>query len=112
MPCWELDRPDIAYTVITLSRFASRLGAPHVRALKHPLRYLKGSADSGIIYSRDGGSLLGCEITLKDSVYGFTDSDCAMDPDTRRSVSGAVFLLAGAPVSWRSRLQTNVSQSS
>src|SRR6266436_917544 len=106
-------RPDIAYAVSTLSRFASRPGMSHVRALKHLLRYLKGSADFGITYSCDGGSLMGCELTIDDNdVYGFTDSDYAMDPDTRRSVSGAVFLFAGGPISWRSKLQTSVSQSS
>src|SRR5258708_7230514 len=102
-------RPDITYAVSTLSRFASRPGTPHVRALKHLLQYLKGSAHYGIIYSHDGGSLMGC---LKDNIYGFTDSDYAMDPDTHRSVSGAVFLLAGVPISWSSRLQSSVSQSS
>src|SRR5258707_5229884 len=106
-------RPDIAYAVSTLSRFASRPGTPHVRALKHLLRYLKGSANYGITYSRDGGSLMGCEITLNnDIIHGFTDSDYAMDPDSRRSVSGAICLLAGGPISWRSKLQSSVSQSS
>src|SRR5258708_21154438 len=106
-------RPDIAYAVSTLSRLASRPGTPHVRALKHLLRYLKGSANYGITYSRDGGSLMGCEITLNnDIIHGFTDSDYAMDPDSRRSVSGAIFLLAGGPISWRSKLQSSVSQSS
>src|SRR5258708_1825511 len=106
-------RPDIAYAVSTLSRFALRPGMSHVRALKHLLRYLKGSADFGITYACDGGYLMGCELTIDDNdVYGFTDSDYAMDPNTRRSVSGAVFLFAGGPISWRSKLQTSVSQSS
>ena len=40
------------------------------------------------------------------------DSDYAMDPDSRHSVSGAVFLLAGGPISWSLKLQASVSQSS
>ena len=35
-----------------------------------------------------------------------------MDPDTHCSVSGAMFLLTGGPISWSSKLQLTVSQSS
>ena len=52
---------------------------------------------------------MGC---FKDNIYGFTDSDYTMDPDTHCSISGAVFLLASGPISWSSRLQSSVSQSS
>ena len=93
-------RPDIAYAVSTLSCFASQPRTPHVQALKHLLQYVQGSATYGIIYSRDGGSLMGCGITSKDNMHGFTNSDYAMDPDTHCSISGAVFLLAGGLISW------------
>src|SRR5258708_3644137 len=102
-------RPDIAYAVSTLSCFASWPGTPHIQALKHLLQYLKGSTHYGIIYSCDGGSLMGC---LKDNIYRFTDSNYAMDPNTHHSVSRAIFLLTGGPISWSSRLQSSVSQSS
>ena len=45
------------------------------------------------------------------SVKGFTGSDYAGDLDNRRSTSGYVFTLAGGAVSWHSRLQTCVTQS-
>jgi len=90
-------RPDIAYAISTLSCFASHPGSPHVHALKHLLWYLKGSADYGIVYLCDGGSLVGCEVTLDNDIYGFTDSDYAMDPNTHHSVSRAIFLLTGGP---------------
>ena len=44
-------------------------------------------------------------------VKGYTDSDYAGDLDSRRSTSGYVFTLAGGAVSWRSRLQTCITQS-
>ncbi len=85
----------------------------HVQALKHLLQYLKGSAQYGITYSRDGGSLLGSHTNaVHNNIYGFTDSNYAMDPDTHCSISGSVFLLAGGPISWSSKLQSTVSQSS
>src|SRR5258708_37176757 len=35
-----------------------------------------------------------------------------MYPESRCSISGSIFLLAGGPISWRSKLQSSVSQSS
>ena len=78
------------------------MGPQHVNALKHLLHYLKGSSGYGIVYSRNGGALMGCESKVTpdaDSIVGYTHSDYAMDPITHRSVSGAVFLLAGGPIS-------------
>ncbi|WP_176691529.1 Ty1/Copia family ribonuclease HI, partial [Enterobacter cloacae complex sp. GF14B] len=42
---------------------------------------------------------------------GYTDSDYAGDLDKRRSTSGYVFTLVGGAISWRSRLQDCVTQS-
>ncbi|MCO5564509.1 hypothetical protein L7F22_018170 [Adiantum nelumboides] len=42
---------------------------------------------------------------------GYTDSDYAGDLDNRRSTSRYVFTMAGGAISWRSRLQTCVTQS-
>ncbi|SRR5260370_37645894 len=106
-------RPNIAYAISTLSHFASHLGTPHVQALKHLLQYLKGSAGYGIVYSQDGGSLLGSETSSDNGcIYGFTNSDYTMDPDTCCCISRATFLLARGPISWSSRLQSTISQSS
>jgi hypothetical protein len=70
-------QPDIAYAVSTLSKFATRPGSKHVTAMKHLFRYLKGTTHLGITFSRDGGELT-----------GYSDSDYAADPNTRKSVSG------------------------
>jgi len=78
------------------------MGPQHLNALKHLLRYLKGSSGYGIVYSHDGGVLMGCESKVTpdaDSIVGYTDSDYAMDPVTCHSMSGAIFLLAGGPIS-------------
>jgi hypothetical protein len=42
---------------------------------------------------------------------GFTDSDFAGCPDTRRSTSGYIFKLANCAISWRSRKQKSVATS-
>eukprot|EP00961_Rhodomonas_salina_P122014 1642812-Rhodomonas_salina.1 len=43
---------------------------------------------------------------------GYSDSTWGNDPETRRSVSGFVFLLHGATVSWKSKLESTVALSS
>ena len=43
---------------------------------------------------------------------GWVDSDCAADPDTRRSVTGYVMSLNGGPVSWKAQRQACVTLSS
>ena len=45
-------------------------------------------------------------------IMGFTDSDWANCPDTRRSVGGYLFTLSSGPISWQSRRQRTVATSS
>ena len=44
-------------------------------------------------------------------LIGYSDSDWAGDLDDRKSVSGYMFKLCGAPISWRSKNQTSVALS-
>jgi hypothetical protein len=58
-------------------------------AAKRIFRYLKGTADYGILYKRDRNS----------SLIGFSDSDYAGDLDDRKSTSRLVFMLNSRVVS-------------
>ncbi|MCO5551072.1 hypothetical protein L7F22_004569 [Adiantum nelumboides] len=78
----------------------SNPGKKHWEAVKGILRYLKATKNMCICY---GSQEL--------SVMGYTDSDYAGDLDNRRSTSRYVFTMARGAVSWRSRLQTCVTQS-
>ncbi|KAH9671138.1 hypothetical protein KPL70_017236 [Citrus sinensis] len=71
-----------------------------VAAVKRILRYIRGTSDVALCY---GGS----EFTVR----GYVDSDFAGDLDKRKSTTGYVFTLAGATVSWVSKLQTVVALS-
>jgi hypothetical protein len=52
------------------------------------------------------------DIGVKNLTFeGFCDSDWGNDPDSRKSVTGYVIRLAGGAVSWASRRQTIVAQS-
>jgi hypothetical protein len=94
-------RPDIAYAVGEVSRFMKDPGRGHWAAVKHLLRYLKGTVDWGIKFGGPGADL---------TVQGYSDADYAGAQD-RRSTTGYVFMLAGGPVSWRSRRQKSVALS-
>ncbi|GKG46969.1 hypothetical protein Tco_0504166, partial [Tanacetum coccineum] len=61
-------RPDIAYAVSIVSR-----GKNHWEAVKWILKYLKGTADVGLVYGRDQDKHV--------DVDSFVDANYAKDPD-------------------------------
>jgi Reverse transcriptase (RNA-dependent DNA polymerase)/Pol polyprotein, beta-barrel domain/gag-polypeptide of LTR copia-type/GAG-pre-integrase domain len=95
-------RPDLAFAVGYLSRHASTPGPEHLTALKRIYRYLVKTAAASLTF--DGSK--------SDILHGFTDSDWAGDPADRRSITGTLWLLCGAPVGWTSRKQSSVVISS
>jgi hypothetical protein len=107
-------RPDISLAVSLASQVLENPAAQHVSWANHILRYLKGTPDLGLRYSTAANTLEGhCNGTMKgDLLEGFSDSDWAGCPETRKSHSGCVFMLNDGPVSWLSKKQTCVSRSS
>ena len=95
-------RPDLAQAVSQVCKFMSKPGKQHWEAIKWILRYLRGTSDRGIMFSR--------EQTVP-SVVGYVDSDYAGDLDDRRSTTGYVFTLAGGPICWKSSVQSIVAMS-
>jgi hypothetical protein len=95
-------RPDIATAVGTLCRFIGNPGKQHWTAAQRVLRYLAGTMNLGITYTRSNEPCL----------TGYADADWAGDPDTRRSTTGYVFLFAGGAIAWKSKLQSSTALSS
>ncbi|XP_057249768.1 secreted RxLR effector protein 161-like [Beta vulgaris subsp. vulgaris] len=95
-------RPDISYPVSVVSRFMHNPTSHHLGAVKRILRYVAGTTDFGIWYSK-----------LSDfKLFGFTDSDWAGCIDDRKSTSGYVFTLGSGVISWSSKKQETVALSS
>lgn len=94
-------RPDIAQAVNALARHLRAPMAQHWAALVRVFKYLSGTKDLALVYSRDA----------KEGLIGYTDSDYAGDAVSRRSNTGYIFLLYGAAISWQSRLQPTVALS-
>ena len=90
-------RPDVAYAVNTCAQFMSNPGPRHIDAAKYILRYLKGTKDVGITYSKQTDDL------LANRLFGYVDADHASDADDRKSVGGYVLMLNGGAISWSSR---------
>jgi Reverse transcriptase (RNA-dependent DNA polymerase) len=93
-------RPDLAFTVQHLSQFTTSYGQEHWTAIKHALRYLKGTRDCGIIFKRGAG--LDLEL--------FVDSDYANHADAI-SISGYVAMIGGGCIAWSSKKQRTIALS-
>jgi len=94
-------RPDIAFAISQLSQFNSCPTTAHLSAAKRCFRYLKQTLDMGLTFSGSIGLVL----------EAFSDADWGAGED-RKSISGFIFLLAGAAICWQSRKQSTVALSS
>ena len=99
-------RPDIAYAVSQVSRYMKSPGREHWKAVKHIMRYLKGTAGLGIEYGGAG------KASDAPHLVAYADASWGDDRDSRRSTSGYVFILNGGATSWKSKLQPTVALSS
>jgi hypothetical protein len=94
-------RPDIMQAVGLVAWFQAAPKETHVQAVKIIFKYLKGTLDFGLWYSR------GEYFTLTT----YTDVDWAGSVDDRKSTSGGAFFLGNNLVSWLSKKQSSVSLS-
>jgi hypothetical protein len=95
-------RPDLAFAAGALARGLHGPTERHWTAALHVLRYLQGTRSMGLLLGSDGGPL---QLTC------YHDADFAADARTRKSISGFVWLLAGAGVLWMSKQQSIVADS-
>lgn len=96
-------RPDIAYSVGIASRYMERPTSIHLNAVKRILRYVQGTLQYGLVYTKNSGNNV---------VTGFTDSDLTGDLDDRRSTGGMCFYLNDNLITWVSQKQRCVALSS
>ena len=70
-------RPDIAFSVNLLARYSSAPTLRHWNEVKHLLKYLRGTSDIGLFYSK----------VPKPKLLGYTDAGYLSDPHKARSQS-------------------------
>lgn len=93
-------RPDISFAVGIVSRFMEKPQLKHLQVVKVILRYIKGTMDFGIKYSKEKK-----ETTL----LGYTDSDHGNDLNDGRSTSGMAATLATFQGVWLQRMITGIT---
>ena len=69
-------RPDMAFSVGMASRFMEKPTVLHIGAVKQILRYLQGTLNYGLVYTKE---------EKEEKLVGFSDSDQAGDLDHRRN---------------------------
>jgi hypothetical protein len=100
-------RPDLAYSVGVLSRYAHNPSQIHCALIKRVLRYVVGITNVGLKFSRDVNNP-----HSDDDLVGYSDSDFAGLKDKRHSTGGYVFMLAGGAISHSSKQQQTIALSS
>nr|GEW75968.1 copia protein [Tanacetum cinerariifolium] len=90
-------RPDLIYAVFLYSRYQAKPTEKHLNAVKWILRYLKGTINMGLWYSKDTGM----------SLTTYADANYAGCQDTRRSTSGSAQFLGDKLIRWSSKKQKN-----
>jgi len=96
-------RPDIAYSVGVLARFNSNPGWTHWLAVKHLMRYIRGTLDYSLTYSPDP--------SCPELFTTYSDTDHGGCKDSGRSTGGYLVKMGSGAVSWCSKLQTVVALS-
>jgi len=105
----RIGHPEIAFQVNSLARVAHNPGPAHWDASTRLLRYLKGAQHIALTLSKDDSG-------RPFHIYGYSDADWAPDyggyADNYRSTTGWCFAVGRSLLSWRSRRQQRVAQSS
>jgi hypothetical protein len=102
-------RPLIFYAVHQAARYSHGTKNSHEMTVKRVLRYLKGTADKGIIFKPHKSN----------TIYFHVDSDVAglfrveygLTPICVKSITGYVIKLCDVPIMWVSKMQTQIALS-
>jgi hypothetical protein len=94
-------RPDIQFSVCLCAHFQPSLRTSHRQSVKRIFRYLRNTPNFGFRYSASSSLAL----------HGFSDADFAGCWLDRKSTSGTCKFLGYSVVSWSSRKQLSVAQS-
>jgi hypothetical protein len=96
-------RPDLSFATNELAKVNSNPSEIHLKMAYRVLRYLKGTANLGLTYTKD--------LDNANQLLGWADADFAACTDTRRSISAYILMMNGGAVSWKSRQQKSVATS-
>ncbi|GKD69893.1 hypothetical protein Tco_1323983 [Tanacetum coccineum] len=92
-------RPDLNYDVCLCAQYQAKPTEKNLQAVKRIFRYLNGTINIGLCYSKDTDM----------SLTAYEDADHVGCQDTRRSTSGSAQFLGDKLVSWSSKKQKSTT---
>nr|GFC84472.1 uncharacterized mitochondrial protein AtMg00810-like [Tanacetum cinerariifolium] len=95
-------RLDRIYVVCLCARYQAKSTQKHLQAVKRIFRYLKGTINMGLWYSKDTDM----------SLTAYADADHVGCQDTRRSTSRSAQFLGDKLISWSAKKQKSTTISS
>lgn len=81
----QATRPDISYAINAISRYMQNPGEAHWTAVKRILCYLKGMSKLKLEFSKNHPN-------KQEDWTGYSDADWSNESNTRRSITGYVFI--------------------
>lgn len=96
-------RPDLSFAVGYFSRYQEGASESHFKHLKRVLRYLQGTKNLSLEYTKDVNSK---------PISCYVDADWGSDESNRKSTSGYLVKLFNCPIIWASKKQPVVALSS
>jgi hypothetical protein len=103
-------RPDIAYAVHQCARFCAEPKIEHGKAVKWLARYLLQTRDKGLILKPNDNSF---DVYVDTDFAGnWNKEESEGDSDTARSRYGYIIMYMGCPITWASKMQTEIALSS
>nr|GEY60436.1 retrotransposon protein, putative, unclassified [Tanacetum cinerariifolium] len=92
--------PDLQFAICMCARYQARPTEKHLHMVKKIFRYLRGTVNRGLWFSKDSSI----------SLTAFADADHAGCQDTRRSTSRSMQFLGDRLVSWSSKRQKSAAR--
>ena len=110
----SLIRPDLQYPAKTLTCHLQAPTSFDLKNLKHTLRYIKGTQHLRLVLGKDFHRYTGQPLHQLHplDIKCYTDSDWAGDQENRKSTSGFVISIFNTPLSFSSKTQGSIAQSS
>ena len=102
-------RPDIAFAVHQCARYTHAPKASHASAVRRICRYLKGTADQGLIMKPSGDLTVDCYVDA--DFAGNWSVEDKQDPVSVKSRSGYVLMISDCPLHWVSKMQSEIAVS-
>jgi hypothetical protein len=96
-------RPDISFAVNQLTQRMQSPTRADAKACDRVFRFLAGTRSLGLLFGRNADKPL--------SVSVYADADWGNDKRDRKSITGWIAMVGGDPVSWASKKQKVVAQS-